>query len=492
MVGQVRSLLALSAIIVTASSAATRICRDVAVPENGTGWPSDVAGSVVDSSDPKFPTQSARWSSYEAPTFSQVFAPENEEELSIGLNYLTSNNIPFLAKSGGHGYSTSLSLIQDGVLISMENFNYTKVNDDLTATVGAGSTFNDVVQVVGAAGREMTVGSCPCVGATGAYLGGGVGRLQGLHGLASDGVRRIKMALWNGTIIETTDSVNSDLFWGMRGAGQNFGFVIETTFATYPQTNDGNNYEAQLTFNISSLGTVVDTVNSLLPLDPKLALVTITLVLVNLVYAGTTEEGRDYSKLFSNYSISNIETTLTYAELPTKSAGGFNNIKCIKGHRQDQYGVSMKTIDKESFIAMAQEYTDLIQANPLLNASAFLVETFGVQAIDALGDDYSAFPHRGRINNFLEINVSFDDDSVADAGDAWGKRWRDNFSEPAVSGYNSTVVYQNYGHGDEALSTLYGADTWRHERLTTLKQNYDPQGVFNAYHAVPRSIDRWS
>ncbi|KAF2963805.1 hypothetical protein GQX73_g9769 [Xylaria multiplex] len=471
MVGRLRSLLTLSAIIVTASSAATPICRDVS--GNGTGWPSDVVGSVVDSSDPKFSTQSARWSSYEAPTFSQVFAPEDEEQLSIG----------------------------NGVLITMENFNYTKINDDLTATVGAGSTFNDVVQVVGAAGREMTVGSCPCVGATGAYLGGGVGRLQGLHGLSSDGVRKIRMALWNGTIIETTDSVNPDLFWGMRGAGQNFGFVIETTFATYPQTNGGNNYESQLTFNISSLGTVVDTVNSLLPLDPKLAIVTIvgadattleTLVLVNLVYAGTTEEGRGYSNLFSNYSISNIETTLTYAELPTKSAGGFNNIKCIKGHRQDQYGVSMKTIDKNSFIAMAQEYTDLIQANPLLNASAFLVETFGVQAIDDLGDDYSAFPHRGRINNFLEINVSFDDDSVADAGDAWGKRWRDNFSEPDVSGYNSTVVYQNYGHGDEMLSTLYGADAWRHERLTALKQSYDPQGVFNAYHAVPRSIERWS
>ncbi|KAI1367011.1 hypothetical protein F5Y08DRAFT_350336 [Xylaria arbuscula] len=478
-----RAVPVLSVVVATASGA---------VLKTRTGWPSDLAGLVVDRSDPTFSTLSARWSSYDAPTFSQVFAPANEDELAAGLNYMTSNGLPFLAKSGGHGYSVDLQVVQNGVLISMENFNYTVVNSDLTATVGAGATFNDVVQVVGAAEREMTVGSCPCVGATGAYLGGGVGRLQGMHGLASDGVRKIRMALWNGTIIETSDSVNSDLFWGMRGAGQNFGFVIETTFETYPQTNNGNNYESQLVFNISQLGTVVDTVNSLLPLDPKLALVTITLLLLNLVYAGPEDEGRKYSKLFSNYSLSNTETILTYAELPTKSAGGFNNVKCIKGHRQDQYGISMKTIDKGAFMQMADEYTELIQANPLLNASAFLVETFGVQAIDALGDEYSAFPHRGRINNFLEINVSFDDDSVASAGDAWGKKWRDNFATPEISGYDSMVVYQNYGHGDEALSALYGADDWRHERLTALKQSYDPQGVFSAYHAVPQSLEDWS
>lgn len=113
------------------------------------------------------------------------------------------------------------------------------------------------------------------MGATGAYLGGGIGRLQGLHGLTSDNVKNIRMALWNGTIIDVNETSNTDLFWGMRGAGQNFGFVIETTFETYAATNGGNNYEAQLAFNIDSLGDVVDAVNSLIPLDPNLALVTI-------------------------------------------------------------------------------------------------------------------------------------------------------------------------------------------------------------------------
>ena len=71
---------------------------------------------------------------------------------------MAGNGIPFLAKSGGHGYSTTLKLIQNGVLINMENFNYTRMNSDgRTATVGAGATFNDLVQVLGAAKREVSM-----------------------------------------------------------------------------------------------------------------------------------------------------------------------------------------------------------------------------------------------------------------------------------------------------------------------------------------------
>lgn len=83
------------------------------------------------------------------------------------------------------------------------------------------------------------------------------------------------MALWNGTIIDVSKNSHSDLFWGMRGAGQNFGVVIETTFETYPATNGGRNYEAQMTFSIDALGDIIDYVNSLLPLHPALAIVTI-------------------------------------------------------------------------------------------------------------------------------------------------------------------------------------------------------------------------
>ncbi len=73
------------------------------------------------------------------------------------MSYLSSHKIPFLAgKTSGHGYSPSLKLIQNGVMINMEKFNVARMNSDKTATIGGGVNFNDLVQVVGKAGRELS------------------------------------------------------------------------------------------------------------------------------------------------------------------------------------------------------------------------------------------------------------------------------------------------------------------------------------------------
>lgn len=105
-------------------------------------------------------------------------------------------------------------------------------------------------------------------------LGGGLGRFQGLHGLTSDALRSARVALWNGTIVDASSDANQDLFWGLRGAGQNFGVVIEAVFETYPATNGGQQYSSDMTFSADKLEAVFDITNQLLTpeLDSSLAL----------------------------------------------------------------------------------------------------------------------------------------------------------------------------------------------------------------------------
>ena len=112
-------------------------------------------------------------------------------------------------------------------------------------------------------------------GSTGAMLGGGLGRLQGLHGLTSDALRKVRMALWNGTIIEASDEVNQDLFWGIRGSGQNYGIVIESTYETWPATNGGMYYNADMIFTKDSVERIMEITNNLTTpaLDAKLGFV---------------------------------------------------------------------------------------------------------------------------------------------------------------------------------------------------------------------------
>lgn len=55
-----------------------------------------------------------------------------------------------------------------------------------------------------------------------------------------------------------------------------------------------------------------------------------------------------------------------------------------------------------------------------------------------------------------------------------------------TSGFESPAVYLNYAQGDEGLAALYGDEAWRLEKLKALKRLYDPRGVFDAYHPIPR------
>ncbi|KAI1496064.1 hypothetical protein F5X99DRAFT_425229 [Biscogniauxia marginata] len=466
-------------------------------------WPSEIADEAHGPDWPEFVNKTTRWSTYEAPTFNEVFLPETEDDLSLGLQYLASINRTWLAKSGGHGYSPTLHSIQNGVLINMENFDYVNINSDNTVTVGTGARFDELTAVVGGAGREITIGACPCVGALGAMLGGGLGRFQGLHGLTSDALRSARVVLWNGTVVEASDDVNQDLFWGLRGAGQNFGIVTEAVFETFEATNGGMQYSADLSFTIDKLEQVFDTNNELLAngLDPALALVTAvgsdptsleTLIFVNIVYPGPEEKGQEITALYSNFSSSISEHYVQWTDLATVALPGIVQSGCPTGRRANQYSVMTKTLPTETFRAAADSYTEFIQANPGANTSVIFIETFGQEALRALPDDYSAFPHRDAFDNAVVLSMTYWDDVYADAADAWGLEWRDKIAQPEVSGYDKLSVYQNYAHDDEPLSALYGFDAWRHERLTALKTSYDPEGHFNGYHAVPADLASWS
>jgi fumiquinazoline A oxidase len=111
-------------------------------------------------------------------------------------------------------------------------------------------------------------GSCPCVGVVGAMLGGGHGRLQGKHGLTADALRSLRVILWNGTTVTASASQNSDLFWGMKGARQNFGVVPSATFETYAQVPDGLHYNADMVFADEALEQVIGVINKLIPTQP--------------------------------------------------------------------------------------------------------------------------------------------------------------------------------------------------------------------------------
>ncbi|KAK8047557.1 hypothetical protein PG996_015621 [Apiospora saccharicola] len=85
-------------------------------------------------------------------------------------------------------------------------------------------------------------GSNPCVGFLGPALGGGHGRYQGLHGLASDNFINLNVVLADGSTVQVNKNSHSDLFWAMQGAGHNYGIVTSAESRIYPRKIDTWHY----------------------------------------------------------------------------------------------------------------------------------------------------------------------------------------------------------------------------------------------------------
>lgn len=86
------------------------------------------------------------------------------------------------------------------------------------------------------------VGALPCVAIVGDAPSGGVGPCGGLHGLEIDALLSVRLV---------TGTRHSDLYWGMRGAGFNFGIVTSATYQIYDFTNNGQAMNADLRFHTS-------------------------------------------------------------------------------------------------------------------------------------------------------------------------------------------------------------------------------------------------
>ena len=59
--------------------------------------------------------------------------------------------------------------------------------------------------------------------------------MTGEHGLVADNVLSARVALANGDVVTASADENSDIYWGIRGGGPNFGAVLEFTYRAVEQ-----------------------------------------------------------------------------------------------------------------------------------------------------------------------------------------------------------------------------------------------------------------
>ncbi|RYP14179.1 hypothetical protein DL765_006540 [Monosporascus sp. GIB2] len=305
-----------------------------------------------------------------------------------------------------------------------------------------------------------------------------------------------RLLLANGTIVEASDDKNQDLFWALRGAGHNFGIVLEATYQVYPQLNEGKHFVVDFEFELDKLEEVFEVVNAISDPMPKEVAVFVIgrrrgangkpTINVNLVYSGPEQESAPFVRPFDAISpVWKDSKTATWDALPWATYNGLNNILCTpegwaRFPIKNFYAANVKQYDIATMRSYFDGWRDM---NEKYNGKAMfsvMFESFPQQRVREIPDDATAYPWRHGSQHFLMIEGAYKSPADEDLIDEWLSKQQDKFIE--TSGYGRLQQYVNYGHGSkDPPEALYGYEPWRLEKLRRIKKEYDPEGWFNGY-----------
>ncbi|XXG98265.1 hypothetical protein Hte_004588 [Hypoxylon texense] len=429
---------------------------------------------------------SPRWSTWQAPTFQAAIKPVTEADVQAIVRIAARNKIPFLATLNGHGSNKNYGRLQNALNINLENFKLIAVDPVKNLlTVGGGVTFGEISEPLAKAGKEIQTGNAVCVGMVGATIGGGIGTLQGIHGLVLDALVSVKLVTAKGDLIIASKAVNPDLFWAIRGAGANFGIIIEATYEIFDQTNKGEVILASFGFPLSTSRSAWEFLQSYDEYMPApLAIIPAirynhttqeTSVNVAVVYYGPMAEAQPYlDQVAALNPISTMVLTVTHGELHEIFSMG----ACDRGNRHNGYTLNMKKTDPDAMEELLQEMNEFYETHPNYNGSV-AIQRYSSEGMMKVPDDETSYPWRD-VNAYLLFDNVYTDAAIDADVDDLSRSLRDKLQE--VSGYAEPEIYLNYAHGDEPLNQVYGAS--KLPKLRTLKKLWDPEHLFGFNYPI--------
>lgn len=239
-------------------------------------------------------------------------------------------------------------------------------------------------------------------------LGGGHGWIQGLHGLAADQMLKARVILANGTIINTSNTENPDLFWALRGAGHNFGIVTEVTNKIYDVPASDEWYYEKFTYpgaSVDKLFAQLDKIKRDTPAQFQHYAVflnlpdvdsTQALVFFVILYNGPASAADKWIAPFRTFSPLQIENgTTTYPELSALTGNGINDDICQhEPINRIRYPLYLDGFKKGVAKDVYNLYNQTTSQYPALNRSLMLFEGLSTQAVKAVQLDSTAIPLR--------------------------------------------------------------------------------------------------
>ncbi|KAH8803614.1 hypothetical protein F5884DRAFT_889003 [Xylogone sp. PMI_703] len=448
---------------------------------------------IHDQNSPYFSYITAHHNSRIQPQIDIAVEAVTVSDVRSTISFARSQNRPLIIRTTGHGKSQRLSDSQSGVQLSLRKFNSIKINPSANiAILGAGVINSELVAALWQAKKRTATLGCDCVSIVGASLGGGHGREQGIYGLVSDQIISMTLVTANGSIVNASARENADLFWALRGAGHNFGVVVEIMLQLYDtEPGWGEHYFiADYFFRREQLNEIVEALNTIIfaPQNPELnifAWFRRQYIHVSVQYGGRQPVWELIAQIIDLKPYYTSEKTVPWPLVPAATGLGLANRSC--NIRSDEYyssaSVMMTALDSATIrdiLTLADNVSTKNKASGIGQRSFFFVELYGRGKFEETKmAESSIYGHRD-MRAIGTFETSYRQAHHVAAADSFINTARDLL----LKHQQQERVYINYANGNEGALAWYG-NTSHLARLQNLKREYDPEGVFSTFSPIP-------
>ena len=380
----------------------------------------------------------------------------------------------------GGGHSVAGKAVCDGALMidlaAMKGIRVDPANHSARAEPGLRlGEFDRACQKFGLA---SPTGVAPDTGIAGLTLGGGIGWLNGEHGLACDNLLSVDIVTADARLRVASPTQDADLFWAVRGAGPNFGIVTSFEYRLHPI---GPVLAGGVVYPLAKAGRVLRFYQDFADGCPDELSTTAALrraddgtpvVQIGVAWCGPLDEGeRQLARLRSfDAPITDTIAPMGYVELQSLMDPVFP-----RGRRHYWKSGFLRRLEPAAIEVLA-EFAATV---PSFHTPVVLQQMHGAAARVPSGA--TAFAHRHEQLEYLILSqwTTREDDER-------NTRWTREL-HAALKPYADSAAYVNDLDLDEAdrIAEAYGVN---YERLGALKNRYDPTNFFHLNHNVKPTV----
>ncbi len=413
-----------------------------------------------------------------------VFKPSKVAHVSTVVLLSRLTQCPFAVRSGGHAAFAGASNIEGGITVALERMkDVTLSSDKQIAAIGPGNTWYDVYTNLESNNLTVIGGRVAAIGVGGLTLGGGISFFSNIHGWACDNIASFEVVTASGITVTATPSLFSDLYWALRGGGNNFGIVTKFNLKTFPQGLMWGGGRLHVETEFPAVIQAFYNLGKNAAQDPNAAQI------LSFAYAQSTKFASadlQYAKPVTNAPIL-AEYMAIPAILDTTRVRSLSDLTVQfnasnPGGLRETYWAATYKLDKDftTFLKdlFFEELTAIADAPALVPAATLQVIT--VPQLEKMakngGNPLGLSTADGPLI-LLNLNMMWsdiaDDTRILKANSNIIKRAD---AEASKRGLNNDYIYMNYASQFQAVIPSYGAAN--QQRLKNVAKKYDPTGVF--------------